>query len=47
MIFRIIRDHLVPEFSVRDCCRVLRVTPAATTAGFGIPAARARRGGWR
>jgi len=26
MIFRVIRDHLVPEFTVRDCCRVLRVS---------------------
>jgi transposase InsO family protein len=30
MIFRVIRDHLVPEFAVRDCCRVLRVS----TAGY-------------
>lgn len=26
MIFACIRDHLVPEFTVRDCCRVLRVS---------------------
>jgi putative transposase len=26
MIFRVIRDHLVPEFTVRDCCRVLKVS---------------------
>ena len=26
MIFRIIRDHLTPEFTVRDCCRVLKVS---------------------
>lgn len=30
MIFRVIRDHLVPEFTVADCCRVLRVS----TAGY-------------
>jgi len=30
MIFACIRDHLVPEFTVRDCCRVLRVS----TAGY-------------
>lgn len=30
MIFRTIRDHLVPEFAVRDCCRVLRVS----TSGY-------------
>jgi len=28
MIFRVIRDHLVPEFTVADCCRVLRVSKA-------------------
>lgn len=28
MIFRVIRDHLVPEFTVRDCCRVLKVSPS-------------------
>ena len=28
MIFRVIRDHLVPEFTVVDCCRVLKVSPA-------------------
>jgi putative transposase len=28
MIFRIIRDHLLPEFTVKDCCRVLRVSRA-------------------
>jgi transposase InsO family protein len=26
MIFRVIRDHLAPEFTVSDCCRVLRVS---------------------
>lgn len=26
MIFELIRDHLVPEFTVRDCCRVLKVS---------------------
>jgi putative transposase len=26
VIFRIIRDHLVPEFTVEDCCRVLKVS---------------------
>ncbi len=26
MIFKVIRDHLVPEFTVRDCCRVLKVS---------------------
>jgi len=30
VIFACIRDHLVPEFTVRDCCRVLRVS----TAGY-------------
>lgn len=30
MIFRVIRDHLVPEFTVKDRCRVLRVS----TAGY-------------
>lgn len=28
MIFRVIRDHLVPEFTVVDCCRVLKVSKA-------------------
>ena len=28
MIFAVIRDHLVPEFTVSDCCRVLRVSPS-------------------
>jgi putative transposase len=28
MIYRVIRDHLVPEFTVADCCRVLRVSRA-------------------
>ncbi len=28
MIFRVIRDHLVPEFTVKDCCRVLKVSKA-------------------
>lgn len=26
MIFRVIRDHLTPEFTVADCCRVLEVS---------------------
>lgn len=26
MIFRVIRDHLTPEFTVADCCRVLGVS---------------------
>jgi transposase InsO family protein len=30
MIFTCIRDHLVPEFTVVDCCRVLRVS----TSGY-------------
>jgi len=30
MIFRIIRDHLTPEFAVVDCCRVLKVS----TSGY-------------
>lgn len=30
MIFRVIHDHLVPEFTVKDCCRVLRVS----TSGY-------------
>jgi putative transposase len=28
MIFLVIRDHLVPEFTVVDCCRVLKVSKA-------------------
>jgi len=28
MIYRVIRDHLVPEFTVADCCRVLKVSKA-------------------
>lgn len=28
MIFRVIRDHLTPEFAVTDCCRVLGVSPS-------------------
>lgn len=28
MIFRVIRDHLTPEFTVADCCRVLEVSPS-------------------
>ena len=28
MIFRVIRGHPVPEFTVKDCCRVLRVSRA-------------------
>ena len=30
MIFRVIRDHLTPEFTVADCCRVLEVS----TSGY-------------
>ena len=30
MIFSVIRDHLVPEFTVADCCRVLKVS----TSGY-------------
>jgi putative transposase len=30
MIFRIIRDHLTPEFAIVDCCRVLEVS----TSGY-------------
>lgn len=30
MIFKVIRDHLVPEFTVKDCCRVLEVS----TSGY-------------
>lgn len=30
MIFRVIRDHLTPEFAVVDCCRVLEVS----TSGY-------------
>ena len=30
MIFRVIRDHLTPEFTVVDCCRVLQVS----TSGY-------------
>lgn len=30
MIFRVIRDHLTPEFAVVDCCRVLGVS----TSGY-------------
>ncbi len=26
MIFKVIRDHLTPEFAVTDCCRVLKVS---------------------
>lgn len=26
MIFKVIRDHLTPEFTVVDCCRVLKVS---------------------
>jgi transposase InsO family protein len=28
VIYSIIRDHLVPEFTVADCCRVLKVSPS-------------------
>lgn len=30
MIFKVIRDHLTPEFAVADCCRVLKVS----TSGY-------------
>ena len=30
MIYKVIRDHLTPEFAVVDCCRVLRVS----TSGY-------------
>jgi transposase InsO family protein len=30
VIFRVIRDHLTPEFAVADCCRVLEVS----TSGY-------------
>lgn len=37
MIFRVIRDHLVPEFAVKDCCRVLRVSRAGYYRWLGHP----------
>jgi len=37
MIFRVIRDHLVPEFTVKDCCRVLRVSRAGYYRWCGHP----------
>jgi transposase InsO family protein len=37
MIFACIRDHLVPEFTVRDCCRVLRVSRAGYYRWCGHP----------
>ena len=37
MIFKVIRDHLVPEFTVRDCCRVLRVSRAGYYRWCGHP----------
>ena len=37
MIFTCIRDHLVPEFTVRDCCRVLRVSTAGYYRWLGHP----------
>jgi len=37
MIFACIRDHLVPEFTVRDCCRVLRVSTAGYYRWLGHP----------
>lgn len=37
MIFKVIRDHLVPEFTVRDCCRVLRVSTSGYYRWCGHP----------
>jgi putative transposase len=37
MIFRVIRDHLVPEFTVVDCCRVLEVSVASYYRWRGHP----------
>lgn len=37
MIFRVIRDHLVPEFTVVDCCRVLDVSTSGYYRWLGRP----------
>lgn len=37
MIFKVIRDHLVPEFTVKDCCRVLKVSMAGYYRWFKHP----------
>jgi len=37
MIFRVIRDHLVPEFTVVDCCRVLKVSTSGYYAFLKAP----------
>lgn len=45
MIFACIRDHLVPEFTVVDCCRVLKVSTSGYYAFLKAPvgARQARR----
>ena len=37
MIFACIRDHLVPEFTVVDCCRVLKVSTSGYYAFLKAP----------
>jgi putative transposase len=37
MIFKVIRDHLVPEFTVKDCCRVLGVSTSGYYRWLGHP----------
>lgn len=37
MIFRVIRDHLTPEFAVADCCRVLGVSTSGYYRWLGHP----------
>lgn len=37
MIFAVIRDHLVPEFTVVDCCRVLKVSTSGYYAFLKAP----------
>jgi transposase InsO family protein len=37
MIFRVIRDHLVPQFTVKDCCRVLKVSRGGYYAFLKAP----------